>query len=170
MATPYDTFPATWQGRPPAMPAGDYLVWQSFRDFAATLWESVAYDVELRDGPWPIVSADATMQAMWMKVTARRVDALGWLRNVAAIIEVRHAAAWQSYGQLLGYADLWTTTYPNIPVNGLWLVTDQIPPDIRTVANNSGVHVWTPDNYTAPARPRVVMPPGAIIASAPHQV
>lgn len=151
------------------MPAGDLVVWRLFHPFAVQLWETVAYDVELRDGPWPIVDADPTMQAMWMKITARRIDALMWQRNVATIIEVRHAAAWQSYGQLLGYASLWETTYPDIPVNGLWLVTDSIPDDIRNVANQSGVYVWTPTRLTRPLQPRVIMPPGVVIESVPVQ-
>lgn len=169
MATPYDTFPATWAGVPPAMPAGDLIVWRRFHEFAARVWESIAYDVELRDGPYPLVDPDPTMQAMWMKITARRIDALAWSRNVASIIEVRHAAAWQSYGQLMGYATLWEQNYPAIPVIGLWLVTDSIPDDIRKVANDSGIYVWTPDHLTRPIRPRVMLPAGTIIESAPYQ-
>jgi hypothetical protein len=169
MPTPYDTFPSSWRGVPPAMPRGDYFVWQMFAPFAEQLWTSIAFDVELRDGAWPIVSTDPTMQSMWMRNTARRVDALAWANNVASIIEVRHAAAWQSMGQILGYADLWAKTYPNIPVNGLWLVTDSIPDDIRSVAAAQGIYVWTPENLTRPLKPRIVWPDGAVIADIPHQ-
>lgn len=167
MATPYDTFETTWSGRPPAMPEGDATVWDKFKQFLIDHWTTVAYDVELRDGPYPIVSDDPTMQAMWMKLTARRIDALAWRSNIATIIEVRHAAAWQSYGQLMGYLKLWPLNYPNIPVEGAWLVTDDIPDDIRSVAVSTGLYVWTPDKFSPPTVPLVALPPGTDIRSVP---
>lgn len=170
MPTPYDTFPSSWAGRPPAMPAGDLIVWKLFQPFAAQLWKDIAYDVELRDGAWPIVSPDPMMQAMWMRNTARRIDAAAWLNNLVTIIEVRHAAAWQSFGQILGYADLWARTYPDIPVVGLWLVTDSIPDDIANVATASGVYVWTPEQLRRPITPKVVLPPGSHISNVSNVV
>lgn len=160
MATPYDTFPASWAGVPPGMPAGDQVVWRQFRDLAARWWESIAYDVEVRDGAWPIVSTDPAMQRMWMRNTARRIDALAWRSNVATILEVRHAAAWQSFGQISGYANLWRTSYPDIPVVAVMLITDTIPADIRQVAASAGIYVWTPGELTQPSRPLQVMPEG----------
>lgn len=170
MASPYDTFPADWAGVPPAMPAGDLEVWRKFHPTAMRLWSSIAYDVEVRDGPWPIVSDDPAMQRMWMRNTARRIDAFCWANNVGTIIEVRHAAAWQSYGQLMGYTNLWRTSYPEIPVVAAWLVTDVIPADIRQVANDAGLYVWTPEALTQPAKPLQVMPPGTVTPVAPYQV
>ena len=149
------------------MPAGDLIVWRQFHATAARWWDSIAYDVEIRDGPWPIVSPDPTMQKMWMRNTSRRIDALAWRGNVATILEVRHAAAWQSMGQIIGYTNLWRSSYPNIPVVAVMLVTDTIPADIRQVAASQGIYTWTPGELTAPARPLQIMPEGTTLDAQP---
>lgn len=168
MPNPNDTFSATWKGSPPGMPAGDYEVWRIFRDFGATRWDAFAFDVELWNGAAPLIDGPPEIQKMWARNTARRIDCVGWRDNLCSILEVRTAAAWQTFGQIQGYAALWPLNYPTLPVEQLWIVTDQMADDIRQVAVGAGFYVWTPDRLDTPTRPKIVWPEGAHY-DMPHQ-
>lgn len=168
MPNPNDTFASDWQGAPPGMPVGDYEVWRLFRPFAAQRWTAIAYDVEIRDGPTPIVGDTPEMRRMWARNTARRIDALGWRANVASVIEVRTRAAWQTFGQIQGYAAMWANNYPMIPIDGYWIVTDELPNDIRNIATAAGFYCWVNGELFTPDRPKITWPAGATF-DGPHQ-
>jgi len=141
MATLADRFPASWRGRPPAMPAGDFAVWQLFLAGAGAAWREYAYDVELHGGPTPLIDADPTMRRTWARLTAKRVDAIGIRASGLTLFEVRHFAAWQSVGQLIGYRDLFPLDYPGETVEACAIVTDEIDAQIRAVAERQGLLV-----------------------------
>jgi hypothetical protein len=141
MATLADRFPASWRGRPPAMPAGDFSVWSLFLDGPGRAWREYAYDIELTGAAGPPLAADAIMQATWMRLIAKRVDAIAIRASGLTLMEVRHNAAWQSVGQLIGYRDLFPLDYPTEIVEACAIVTDAIDPQIRAVAERQGLLV-----------------------------
>lgn len=141
MGTLAELYPNTWSGWPPAMPKGDRNVWRAFLATHGLEWREYAYDVELHGGPAPIVSEDPTMARTWARLIAKRADAIGFRAGGATLFEVRHNAAWQSVGQLIGYRDLFRLDYPNVVLEGAAIVTDAIDLQIRAVAERQGLAV-----------------------------
>lgn len=139
------------------MGLGDFDVWRVFLAQRGAEWSDYAYDVELdRSGPAVTVD-DPALRRMWTRLIAKRVDVVALRAGGATLIEVRTKAAWQSVGQLIGYRELWPRDYPGVPLEAALLVTDEIDPAIRAVAEGQGLAVWI---SRAPAqRP---MPPSSI--------
>jgi len=134
-------YPATWTGWPPAMPYGDRLVWSAFLAAHGHEWSDYAYDVELdRSGPG-VEHDDPAMRKMWTRLIAKRVDVVALRAAGATLIEVRTRAAWQSVGQLIGYRELWPRDYPGVPLEGAIIVTNEIDPAIRSVAEGQQLRV-----------------------------
>lgn len=134
MAALPQLYPHTWTGWPPAMPYGDRQVWRDFLERRGVEWPQYAYDVELHGGPAPIASSDPVMARTWQRLTAKRVDAVGMRAGRATLFEVRHNAAWQSVGQLIGYRDLWPRDFPELELEAAVIVTDAMDPQIRAIA------------------------------------
>jgi hypothetical protein len=134
-------YPHTWSGWPPAMPYGDRQVWTLFLEQHGAEWPEYAYDVELHGGDRPSASDDAVMNRTWARLTAKRVDAVGIRAGRVTLFEIRHNAAWQSLGQLVGYRDLWPRDFPELQLEGAAIVTDAIDPQIRAVAERQGLQV-----------------------------
>lgn len=134
------------------MPAGDNSVWQRFLDARGAEWPEYAYDVELTGGVGGAATSDATMQATWIRLISKRVDAVGLRANRATLFEIRTRAAWQSIGQLIGYRRLFPIDYPAIPLDACMIVTDFIDPAIARVAEAEGLEIYTvpPSSPLAP--------------------
>jgi len=139
MATLAALYPNTWRGRPPAMPAGDFAVWSLFLDQRGHEWRDYAYDVEIHGGATPIITAPGVPANTWARLIAKRIDAIGMRGSGLTLMEVRHNAAWQSVGQLIGYRDLFPLDYPTEIIEACAIVTDAIDPQIRAVAERQGL-------------------------------
>jgi len=123
------------------MPGGDWTVWQLFLDQRGTKWNEYAYDIELHGTLPPHQDALPEYTRAWSRVTAKRVDAIGFRAAGATLFEVRHNAAWQSLGQILGYRDLFKQDYPDITIESAAIVTDAIDPQIAAVAERQLINI-----------------------------
>ena len=143
MATLERFYPASWTGRPPQMPAGDFYVWKLFLSRRGHEWRDYAYDVELHGGPTPLVSTSPAMNRAWARSIAKRVDAVA--RNDAGLtlIEIRKNAGWSTLGQLLTYRRLFPLDYPNEQLAAALIVCETIDPDARETALEQDLEVWT---------------------------
>lgn len=126
------------------MPEGDYQVWRVFLTRRGHEWERYAYDVELHGGVAPIIDSDPALARQWARVIAKRVDAIGIRARGVTLFEVRHQAAWQSVGQLLGYRLLFPRDYGTVDIEAAVIVTDAIDAQIRAVAESHGLQVIIP--------------------------
>jgi hypothetical protein len=138
--------PVIWEppaltGRYPNMARNDAQLWERYLKASGQLWHAVSYDVRL--GGREIVDPDATEQEKytWKFNTAERIDVVADRGSEHWIIEVRPNAKLGALGSAIGYVLLaqrepWTHL-PLVPA----VLTDNIAPDVRWVADQLGVQV-----------------------------
>lgn len=143
MASLNQSYPATWPGWPPQMPASDLGVWRDFIAHRGAEWRSYAYDVELHGGDTPIASSDPGTARAWARAIAKRLDVAAIRPSGVTLIEVRRHARHATLGQIQVYARLFPRDYPDTPIEGLMIVCETIDPDVLAVAKSAGVTVWT---------------------------
>lgn len=96
-----------WRGKYPHMLDVDRPVWDIFLDRNPNLFERIYYDVKV-GGVYPGPEfGDETMRKMFYYNTAKRIDALGELKDEIWIIEVADRPGLRAVGQLTTYMALW---------------------------------------------------------------
>jgi len=104
----------SWRGHYPHMLDADRPVWDRFLDRNPNFFERIYYDVRL-GGVYPGPEyGDETMRRMFWMNTAKRIDALGELKDEIWIIEVAATPGLRAVGQLQTYMALWWED-PKIP-------------------------------------------------------
>ena len=97
----------SWRGHYPHMLAADWPVWDLFLDRNPNLFERIYYDVRIGGvTPGPEIG-DEKMRLMYWQNTAKRIDALGELKDEIWIIEVADRPGLRASGQLRVYWNLW---------------------------------------------------------------
>jgi hypothetical protein len=143
MASLSHYYAATWPGRPPGMPAGDWYVWKQFLQRHGHEWNGYAYDVELHGGAAPVASSDPAIARCWARAIAKRADVVAQRDAGLTVIEVRRDAGWSTIGQLLTYRRLFPLDYPAEQLEGALIVCETIDPDARATALEQGLQIWT---------------------------
>lgn len=142
MIDPDQWRPPNTDRRPEGMPWEDWKAWQPWLLAVGTTWPEYAHDVELYTQPFPAGERDPAILRMWMRNTAKRIDAVGRRDSVHDIFEARNIAGWSAIAQLLGYRDLWLMNYPTLALGELWLITTRIDDATRATAARSGIKTW----------------------------
>jgi len=130
-----------WRGKYPHMLEEDIPIWNKFLDRNAHLFLRLYYDVKI-GGVYPGPEyGDEKMRKMYFYSTAKRIDALGELKDEIWIIEVATRPGLRATGQLMTYMALWMKD-PVIlkPVKGV-LVTQTIDPDLEEALKTYGMLV-----------------------------
>lgn len=133
--------PPALTGRYPNMARHDAALWERYLKTAAHLWRGVTYDLRLGGQEVSDPDASETEKYMWRKNTAERIDVVADRGAEHWVIEVRPNAKLGALGSAIGYVLLgqrepWTTL-PLVPA----VLTDNISPDTRWVADQLGVQV-----------------------------
>ena len=82
---------------------------------------------------------------MWEFLTSKRIDAVCTNEHGIHIVEAKKRLMSSGIGQLLVYRSMYINYYqPKKPVY-LWLVAYHNDPDIRNIAGEYGINVWTVD-------------------------
>jgi hypothetical protein len=139
----HHTYPATWPGRPQQMPLSDWGVWREFLARRGQEWTAYAYDVELHGGDTPVASPDPGAARAWARAIAKRADVIAVRASGDTIIEVRRRASHATLGQIQVYTRLFPADYPTRRLEGGLIACEVIDPDVRRVADQVGVAVWT---------------------------
>lgn len=138
--------PVVWEppaitGRYPNMARHDGALWERYLKASAHLWKAVSYDVRL--GGQEVTDPDATEteKYMWRVNTAERIDVVADRGSEHWVIEIRPNAKLGALGSAIGYVLLaqrepWTQL-PLVPA----VLTDNMSPDTRWVADQLGVQV-----------------------------
>lgn len=120
----------------------DWQAWQPWTVRHARLWPWWAYNVRLYVGdPQPPI-ADPEGDRLWREMNAKRIDAVGYRDGAYTLFEARRNTGWSAIGQLQGYSTLWQLNHPDLPLAGLYLVTETIDDAIRATAVLHGITVW----------------------------
>lgn len=128
--------------QPPGMSWDDYQAWQHWIKGPGQAWPQYAYDVELYTQGLLPGETDPGMIRLWARNTAKRIDAVGMRDGRYTLFEARRFTGWSAIAQLQGYMMLWRFNFPSLPVDGLWIITEQIDDTTRATAALQGVSVW----------------------------
>ena len=132
----------SWLRQPPGMVWEDWQAWEPWLRGPGQRWPAYAYDVELFTQPLPTQERDPGMIKMWLRNTAKRIDAVGRTPAGYNIFEARRRTGWSAIAQLLGYRDLWLINFPALPLGDLWLITEEIDDATRATAARQGIKTW----------------------------
>jgi len=125
----------------PHMARRDAVIWERYLKLEARSWLGFAYDVALGGMKVTDPLASEAELLAWQFSTAQRVDVVGDRATEHWIIEVRAQARVGAVGAVMGYTLLaqrepWTHL-PLVPA----VVTDNMSPDVRWVAEQFNVQV-----------------------------
>ena len=124
-------FPSDWPGIPPGMPSGDFLLWQRWREQAASLFDRLYFNVRVGE-PVP-VAEDLPPEYIKMAVASsrRRIDLVGEKGSRWSLVELKWDAGAEALGQILMYKALWLSDPPdNRPVTMI-IVTNSLNKDMK---------------------------------------
>lgn len=156
---PVEWLPVSAQHHFPGMAKHDAAIWLRFLDAYGGDFKQVAYNIRLGGAEPNDPTATAADKLFWRAETAKRIDAA--IRNDAEVwlCEVRPGAGLSALGAIVGYGilsekDVWTTQ----PIV-LTIITDQMDPDTKLVAQELDIQVIElpesvdPVEAPPPARP-----------------
>ena len=122
------------------MAQGDKAIWVRYLMSGGSAWAPFTYDVRVGNGvEMPSGSLPLSVKAAFA-LTTKRIDAVNFGREKIRIIEVKLRAGASAVGQLITYRDLFVRTYPNTPPIEMWLITDQLQPDMISVLIETGIN------------------------------
>lgn len=119
--------------RPPQFNREDYELWVKWKDELERRYERVEYSVVLGGETGP-PGTEQTYSEMWKRITARRVDAVGYAKDHIALIEFRKFAGPSAIGQLQMYKALWERERGTYKPIRLVLISDLLTDAIITTA------------------------------------
>ncbi len=94
------------------------------------------YDVHVGAGLEPTPATRPNLQGMWLSLTQKRIDVVGYRGNEIWLIEIKDRPMTASVGQVLSYDVLYKKDFhPTLPVV-LAVVAGIIEPDIETVLHH----------------------------------
>lgn len=129
-------------GAYPHLERRDAALWERFLVQHVPPITGVAYDVALGGQVPDDPNATPEQLLGWQYSTAQRVDVVAFTADEVWVIEVKPNARLGALGQVLGYVLLFErepiTTLPLVPT----LVTDNLSPDVRYVADQLNIQVF----------------------------
>lgn len=140
------TITPRWPNTPlphyPHLVGTDVPIWDSWIRTHGQYFSGFDYDVHVGQGLEPNKDSPYPMQAMWISLTRKRIDVVGYRPGEVWLIEVKDRPTVAVIGQCLSYKLLYDTDYhpatPPIPC----LVAGSIEPDIETVLIHFGIRFW----------------------------
>jgi len=140
MITP--RWPNTPLPKYPHLVGSDIPVWNSWIRAHGNLFSGFDYDVHVGQGLVPDKDSPYPMQAMWISLTRKRIDVVGYRPGETWLIEVKDRPTVAVIGQCLSYQILYRADYspaaPPIPC----LIAGSIEADIETVLTHFDIRYW----------------------------
>ena len=98
----------------------DVTVWERYIAKNPALYESVDYDVPLGAGTPLPPGQPENMQADWLVLTRKKIDAIAYQQDGAIhLVEVKPIANMRALGQILTYQELYTASNPGVTTTSL---------------------------------------------------
>jgi len=133
-----------WRGKYPHMLDEDRPIWEKFLIQNPTLFERVFYDVRVGGVyPGPEFGSEK-MRKMYYQTTAKRIDALGELKDEVWIIEVALRPGLRATGQLMTYLALWFENPAILKPAKAVLVAQTVDEDLMRALEIYGVLIRQP--------------------------
>lgn len=131
----------TWRGDPPQMLPPDIPLWHHFLDRYASNFERFFYNVRVGSADMTKVIADEALKKMWYASTAKRIDAIGEMKEEIWIIEVASSPYLRAVGQCLSYPFLWNEDPKIDKPAKMILLCYFIDSDLRRILDHYGVKI-----------------------------
>lgn len=117
-------------------------LWERFLRLHGGKWTRYEYDLHVGEGiplkpEWP-----GNIKAMAYEVTAKRIDAVGFMPGEITIFEVKPDAGLAAIGQLVSYRELYLRQFTPPERIRLAVVTDNILPDEVYVYEKQGIEIY----------------------------
>ena len=124
-------FPPDWQGIPPGIPSGDFLIWMRWRDQAALLFDQLYFNVRVGE-PIPVAEdLPPEIKAMAVALSRRRIDLVGEKGPAWSLVELKQDAGAEALGQVLLYKALWLSDPPDSRSVRMTIVTNTFNKDMN---------------------------------------
>ena len=121
------------------MSAEESIIWGRFLSKYGSNFSRFDYDLRVGQGIIPAASVPEIYRDDYIKLTQKRIDAVGYSGKVATIFEIKVRANLGAIGQLIGYRDLFLNTFPLYSVDSLHLVCSTIDPDELSVFSKTSI-------------------------------
>ena len=123
------TFPPTQLSKFPRMSPQDIPLWRRFLTLHGKDYTRIEYDVRVGQGITTAPDIPEHLQADWIQLTQKRIDAVAHASNRIDIIEVKPRAATTALGQILTYINLYRDTFSPSKQLRAVVITDTITQD-----------------------------------------
>lgn len=130
------------QNRYPHMLQEDIIIWRRFVENGDYLPDVVWYDVHCGSSMRLENDMADWMTQMSLGISRKRIDVIGRVGRDFWIIEIKPAATYDAFGQVLFYADQFQKDYEPVGQVVPVIVTDLVDPDILSLCNEVGVLVF----------------------------
>jgi len=136
----------TWRGDPQQMLPPDVPLWHHFLDRYAANFDRFFYNVRVGGPDLSKINADEAMKRMWYASTAKRIDAIGEMKDEIWIIEVASSPYLRAVGQCLSYLFLWNEDPKIDKPAKMVLLCYFIDSDLRRILEHYGTRIITIPN------------------------
>jgi len=120
----------------------DIAVWERFLALHGKAYSKFDYDVRVGVGRDPGDIVPETIRIMAVKLSQRRIDAVGWTPNRLDIIEITTDAGLTAIGQLEAYPRLYKAKFQPTTSLRPVLVCESIQTDLQTTLDELDVVVY----------------------------
>lgn len=142
MTTITPRWPNTPLPKYPHLVGSDIPTWDTWIRAHGQLFSGYDYDVHVGAGLEPDRDQPYPLQTMWIGLTQKRIDVVGYRPGEIWLIEVKDRPTTAAVGQALSYQILYQADYnpihPPIPC----IIAGSIEPDIELVLVHFGVRFW----------------------------
>jgi len=131
-------YPPAKLAKYPHMFPADIEIWERFLKRFARLYKAFAYDVKVGVGRKPLEHWEPEIKQMYLTLTKKRIDAVGFQENFIDVIEVKPSAGPSAVGQVIIYKLLFEREYSTSKEVRAVIVTDEEVPDMNELAGRLG--------------------------------
>lgn len=117
----------------------DTEAWTKFIISYPTKFDTVDYDVKVGRGSGADTFTDDTDKNYWLQLTKKRIDVIGYKKDIITIIEVKKKVGLHTLGQILGYRFLYLRENPEIKSVKTLIICSSINEDDSDVLNHFGI-------------------------------
>ncbi len=126
---------------PHLLPA-EAVIWARFLARHGAGWDRFEYDLRLGRGRPVDPAIPPAIQADWIHLTKKRVDAVGFKDGQPTLFEISPRLGRTVLGALEAYRDLWVEDPPAPGVPALVAVVGRGDPDLQRVMEGRGIQVF----------------------------
>ena len=115
------------------------LLWKNFLLEHKNEYNSFDYDLKVGEGTEPPSAFEESLRYDFIELSKKRIDVVGYKDDVITLFEIKPRAGLSAVGQLLGYKQLFESTYPSLKVSHLICITAFLNMDEQKVYDQNGI-------------------------------